>query len=230
MPRGDTSPCQPCHHSPSSRAKPTLSALNSGRCTNISMPLCPPISSSVGESLAWRKNRGVPQPTTPWSSFPASLSATGAPDVLGHGNPSSPELGELKIRKGWQLGARLSCHGELQSTTQLLSPGEGTLWGLTRHKGEVDGAGKRLSLCLQPPDGLEVPAGRRWCHGREGLVCSEPPQGKVKQWHPHPQGPWGWWHPVLHHSEASLYRARPAGAELSTHWMETHFMSWAPRA
>ena len=60
MPRGDTSPCQPHHHSPSSRAKPTLSALNSGRCTNISMPLCPPTSSSAGESLAWRKEPGRP--------------------------------------------------------------------------------------------------------------------------------------------------------------------------
>lgn len=51
------------------------------------------------------------------------------------------------------------------SRQSLLSPGEGTPWGLTRHKGEVDGAGKRLSLRLQPPDGLEVPAGRRWCLG-----------------------------------------------------------------
>lgn len=61
-----------------------------------------------------------------------------------------------------------------------LSPRQGAPWGLTRHEGQVDGAGKALSLCLQPSDGLEVPVGRGWCKGAwvqgEGLASPGPPQ------------------------------------------------------
>lgn len=95
----DTSQCQPYQYSPSSMAKPTLSALNSGRCTNISMPLCPPTSSSVGESLAWRKELEHPPAHHPFSSFHARLDPISTPNVL-----SSLELGEVKTWGAW-LGA-----------------------------------------------------------------------------------------------------------------------------
>lgn len=61
------------------------------------------------------------------------------------------------------------------------------------------------------------------------MVCAELPQ-EVKWWHPQTQGPWARWHPVLHHLEVSPFLPFPVGTEPSTHWMETHFMSWAPRA
>lgn len=83
-------PGQPCHRSPSSRAKPTLSALNSGRCTNISMPLCPPTSSSAERSLLGRKASPSPAPPRPPSP----------PAALGAGHPLSPELGESQIPAG----------------------------------------------------------------------------------------------------------------------------------
>lgn len=102
-----------------------------------------------------------------------------------------------------------SCHAVGNSRASpscqlVLCPQEGTPWGLTRHKGEVDSAGKTLSFCLQPPDGLKVPAGRRWylgiteergwyalSHSRRGgsLSHGEPGDGGIlsciTQRHPH---------------------------------------------
>lgn len=67
-------------------------------------------------------------------------------------------------------------------------------------------------------------------HGGEGLVCSQPPQGRSSGGISGPRDPEDsgilscitWRH--------QQHRAHPAGAEPSTHWMETHFISWAPRA
>lgn len=150
-------PAQPCHHSPSSRAKPTLSALNSGRCKNITMPLCPPTSSSVGRKLPWVKASSTPPPRFHASLVPLAIPRTARPRAGGAQN--------LDRLAG---SSHVQDEGSHTASTQPTPfPGR----ALTRHKAQVDGAGKALPLCLQPSDGLKVPAGdARWWF--EGAGCA----------------------------------------------------------
>jgi len=114
--------------------------------------------------------------------------------------PACPVSSDLETPPAWSKGSsksseagrgvtgcRATGSSRASSSCQpLLSPREGTPWGLTRHKGEVDGAGKTLSLRLQPPDSLEVPVGRRH-HGGEGPVCPEPSQWGSSSGNPSPR-------------------------------------------